>query len=150
MEGFTELDRPERLERIKAQETKINGLQATIEAAKFELQEMKRINAIGLNIQWQDSVKWCMELNTDVPAYFIKTPAFFSECIAIKHGVEITRDMKNKISTTLSVMFNKGLAGRIEKGTQTYYGSPTFFKKDKEGRLTELKSMYKEWSNKLY
>jgi hypothetical protein len=118
----------------------ISNLEKELSQHESELNYLKKKNAETIVIRWKESIKWCLEVDADNPYYFIKKPLFVSKCIAKKHGVEITTDIKNKISTTLSIMFNQGLIGRIQYNGASYYGLPKFFKKN----LTELKEEYKD------
>ncbi len=118
------------LSEINAKEQEVKELEANLAKTKFELQELKRINAANVTIGWKESIKWCLNVDAENPFYFVKTPAFVAKCIASKHGVEITRDIKNKISTTLSIMFNQGLIGKINHNGKSFYGIAELFKKD--------------------
>lgn len=118
------------LSEINAKEKQVKELETTLAKTKFELQELKRINAGNVTIGWKESIKWCLTVDINNGYFFVKTPAFVAKCIASKHGVEITRDIKNKISTTLSIMHNQGLIGRLQHNGKSFYGMPELFKKD--------------------
>lgn len=115
-------------------------IESDIAKCQTDLLLLKKKNAETIVIRWKESVKWCLETDATNPYYFIKTPLFVAMCIAKKHGVEITRDIKNKISTTLSIMFNQKEIGRTQHNGASYYGLPEFFKKD----LMELKDEYQD------
>ncbi len=133
------------LEDIRAKESLIERLDEELRTAQYDLQELKRINAANTTIQWKESIKNCLEIEAEQTSYFLKTPAFISECVAWTHGVELTRDIKNKIATTLSVMFNQKLIGRIQHNSKTYYGLSKYFKTD----LITLKREYTDWVEDL-
>lgn len=118
------------LSEIKSKEEQVKELEAILAKTKFELQELKRINAGNVTIGWKESIKWCLSVDIDNSYFFVKTPAFVAKCIASKHGVEVTRDIKNKISTTLSIMHNQSLIGRVQHNGKSFYGMPELFKKD--------------------
>jgi hypothetical protein len=127
------------LTEINKKEESIKALEDQLSRQRFELQELKRKNAANTTIRWKESIRWCLEVDSDNAFFFIKNPAFVAKCIASKHGVEITRDIKNKISTTLSTMFNAGEIGRVQYKGNTYYGLTKFF----EGETLEsLKTKY--------
>lgn len=133
------------LKEIRDKEMLLQELDEKYRAAQFELQELKRINAANITIQWKESIKNCLESEPEEPGYFLRTPAFISNCVAWTYGVEITRDIKNKIATTLSLMFNQGLIGRVNHNGKTYYGLSKYFKND----LTTLKKEYSTWVESL-
>lgn len=139
------LTTPDYLKDIKEKEELIAKSESELAKQKFELQELKRLNASTITIQWKESVKWCLSVDQGNLKYFIKTPAFVAKCIAQKHGVDVTRDIKNKIATTLSAMFNAKLIGRISYEGKTYYGLPEIFEKD----LTTLKAVYSNYLSQL-
>lgn len=130
---------------IRKKERTIEFMEKEVAKMKFELQQLKQLNANTVSIQWKGSSQWCLEVDAHNPSYFLKTPAFVAKCIAWKHAVEVTRDIKNKIATTLSTMFNQGLIGRIQHNGKTYYGIPKFFK----GDMTTLKREYQNWLEDL-
>lgn len=140
-----EAEEPSLLTKILAKEQEIIELTNKLADAKYELVKMKQENAENIVIRWKESINWCITVDSDNPYYFIKTPAFISKCIAAKHGVEITRDIKNKIATNLSQMFNQGLIGRIQHGGASYYGLTKFFKND----LVTLKKEYETFLDRL-
>lgn len=127
------------LTKIKDREKVIIDYRNKIAQYEFEVQQLKRFNAENTIIRWKDSIKWCLEVDKENPFYFIKNTAYVAKCIANKHGVEITRDIKNKISTTLSVMYNQKEIGRIQYNGNTFYGLPEFFEAE---NLDVLKKEY--------
>lgn len=133
------------LTKIKEKEKAIKTLEQELAQHRFQLQEMRRVNAESVTIKWKESIKWRLSVDAGSPYFFIKTPAFVSKCIAQKHGIEITRDIKNKIATTLSIMHNQKLIGRIHYNGSSFYGLPDFFNED----LITLKEEYKERLNTL-
>lgn len=133
------------LEDIRKKEALIEELEDKLHTATFELQELQRVNAANITIQWKESIKKCLEIEVDEKPFFLKTPAFISGCVAWSYGVPLTRDIKNKVATTLSVMFNQKLIGRIQYSSKTYYGNAHYFKND----LETLKKDYVEWINEL-
>lgn len=132
---------PDAIKAIHAKEEEISALQKMLAQKTFELQEMKRRNAATITIQWKESIFSCLEVDENTPEffnYFLKTPAFISDCVAWNCGVDTTRDLKNKIASTLSFMFSKGQVGRIQQNGKTYYGLPKYFNKD----LVSIKPIY--------
>ena len=93
-----------------------------------------------VTIKWRDSVKWCLEIDSKNFRYFLKSAAGVYKCIAFKHKVDITPDIRNKIATTLSLMFKEGTIGRILHNNTHYYGLKEFFNDD----LTDLKDEFKK------
>lgn len=139
-------DPAQAITKIREQETSVRDLEARLSAAKFTLQELIRINTENTNIPLKESAVWCLTVDSENPSYFLKTPVFVSKCIAYKHGVELTRDIKNKIASTLSLMYSQGEVGRIAINGKNYYGLAKFFK---AGNMTELKNEFKPWTEDL-
>jgi hypothetical protein len=133
------------LEEIRTKEDLIYDLNEKLSAAKYELEELQKINAANITIQWKESIKKCLLSDNDEKYCFLQTPAYVSNCVAWTHGVNLTRDIKNKVSTTLSIMFNQSLLGKIQHNGKTYYGNPKYFKSD----LITLKEKYVEWIREL-
>jgi hypothetical protein len=123
----------------------INTLQQQLENDKVELQHLQKQVAQNTTFQWKHSITWCLDVDSKNPSYFLKTPAFVSKCVTYKYGVQNTRDIKNKIATTLSLMFNQKQLGRIQHKGKTYYGKPHFFKND----MVTLKPEYRNWIEDL-
>ena len=145
MANPTTFNSTEILKEIRAKEDLLVELQVQYNNTEFRLKELRRINAANITIQWKESIKNCLDYSLDNPNYFLRTPAFISDCVAWTYGVELTRDIKNKIATTLSIMFNQGLIGRIKHNGKTFYGNSKFFESDME----TLKKKYIEWVDKL-
>ncbi len=123
---------------INEKTSELNRLQGELFVAKKELPTP--------NIKWRDSVKWCLEIDSENPRYFLKSTVGVYNCIAFKHGIDITADIRNKIATTLSQLFmEKILIGRYMHGNTLYYGMAKFFKEN----LTDLKDEYIEQLDKL-
>lgn len=133
------------LEEIRAKEKELQDLDNAYNKAVFELQELKRINAANITIPWKESIKTCLIDEKVQSTYFLKTPAFIANCVAWTYGVEVTRDIKNKVATTLSIMFNNGEIGRIQHKGKTYYGEAAFFKTD----MVTLKREFADWVEDL-
>ena len=133
------------LEEIRLKEQEYNELNTNLNRVAFELQELKRLNAANITIRWKEAVKQCIFQESVQPMYFLKTPAFISNCVAWTYGVDVTRDIKNKVATTLSIMFTNKELGRIQHNGKTYYGETKFFKPD----LVTLKREFKEWVEDL-
>lgn len=136
------------LKEIREKEALAKELTEKLSSVNFDLQELRKLNAANITIQWKESINVCVELDADNPGYFLKTPAFISNCVAWNHGVEVTRDIKNKVATNLSQMFNQKLIGRIDHNGKTYYGDKKFFKPNKE-KLTVLNKEYVSWIEDL-
>lgn len=136
---------PSLLDQIMEKEKLISELENQLSKEKYELIRMKEQNAQDVVIRWKESINWCITVDSENPYYFIKTPTYISKCIASKHGVEVTRDIKNKIATNLSQMFKQKLIGRIQHGGASYYGLTKFFKND---RIT-LKKEYEPLLEKV-
>lgn len=137
------------LKEIREKEALVKELTEKLSSANFDLQELRKLNAANITIQWKESINICVELDADSPGYFLKTPAFISNCVAWNYGVEVTRDIKNKVATNLSQMYNQKLIGRIDHNGKTYYGDKKFFEPDKKGALIILKDKYKGWVKDL-
>lgn len=114
-------------------EKAIKNMEQDLHLKKAELSFLKKQVSKNAGIKWRESIIWC--LDTKQKELFIKTPLFISKCISQKHNVQVNRDIKNKIATTLSLMFGLKLIGRISHEGVTYYGLPKYFKDD----MTTLK-----------
>ena len=145
MDNAITFNRSESLKKTFEKQLLVEQLKEQLSQAEYDLQELKKANAANISIQWKESIRWCLESSSNDSSYFIKTPSFISDCVVWKHGVEVTKDIKNKIATTLSLMFNQGEIGRIQKNGKTYYGLAKFFKKD----MISLKAEYVDWFNDL-
>lgn len=145
MANPTVFNAKESIKEVHEKEKEINDLEKRLSALIYDVQEMRKNNAANISIPWKDSIKDCLYTEKgapDYPNYFLKTPAFISNCVAWTYGVELTRDIKNKIASTLSFMFKEGAVGRIQHNGKTYYGLPQFFKDD-------LVTIKKEFQNKI-
>jgi len=117
----------------KQKEIKISEL----EEIDYQLNKIKSKRKV--DIRWRDSVKWCLEVDSRNPSYFLKNAAGVYNCIAFKHKIDITPDMKNKIATTLSSLFKEKTIGRIMHDGSFHYGISQFFNDE----LNEIKEEYK-------
>lgn len=116
----------------------ISQKEQEIAELKYKLDFNKSFIPVG-DIKWRDSIRWCLEIDADNSSYFLKNSVAVYKCIAFKHGIDISSDIKNKIATTLSMLFKeRDEVGRISYNNTFYYGVSKFFK---EG-LTELKNEY--------
>jgi hypothetical protein len=126
-------------EGISTKETELAKLKAELLIAKVSLPVIP--------IKWRESVRWCIEIDSKNPSYFLKSSQSVYNCVAFKHNIEaITPDIKNKIATTLSMLFNEGKEiGRLTLNGIHYYGMKEFFKDN----LIELKDEYKKNLDRL-
>lgn len=115
----------------------INDSQLSISKLETELAIVKSKRP-PIVIKWRRSIEWCLEVDSQNKKYFLKNSPGVCNCIAFKHKVDLTPDIKNKIATTLSMMFRDQLIGRLLIDGTYYYGLPTFFEKD-------LKTLKKEY-----
>src|ERR1035438_3294019 len=116
MSNPTTFNKTEILKEIREKEDQLQRLLAEYNNTEYKLKELRRINAANTTIQWKESIKNCLDysLENENKNYFLRTPAFVATCVAYKYGVELTRDIKNKISTTLSIMFHQSAIGRMQ------------------------------------
>lgn len=148
MANPTTFNYTESLRVLREKENEIYTLENRLSALLFEAQELRRKNADNITIQWKEAIKNCLAIDNNAPQfpqYFLKTPAFISDCVAWTNGVEISRDIKNKIASTLSFMFKEGSVGRIQHNGKTYYGLAQYFNKD----LTTIKKEYQRHISQL-
>ena len=115
---------------ISEKESRIIDLQAQLFVIKSKRPVVK--------IKWRDSIKWCLEIDAANKIYFLKSGAGVYKCIAFKHKVDITSEIKNKINISLSSLFKEGTIGRIQYNGVFYYGLTKFFNDD----LITLKQQY--------
>lgn len=134
---------------IAEKENSIAALKDKLHMEKAALDLLRKKESDGANIKWRESIIWCLKVDLNKPRFYVKTPVYISACISKKHQIEINKDVKNKIATTLSTMFNRRLIGKMEKDGKSYYGILEIFEKDSEGNYTILKSKYSAWAENL-
>jgi len=98
-----------------------------------------------VSIRWRESVIWCLTIDSLNYRYFVKNVAGVYKCIAFKHKVDITAEIKTKINATLSSLFKDNIIGRTEYKGAYFYGLKKFFK---DG-LEELKDEHKSGLDRL-
>jgi hypothetical protein len=118
---------------IDTKKSELNHLTAKLNLLQSERPPVK--------IPWRSSVDWCLTVDADNYRYFLKSSAGVYKCVAFKHKVPISADIKNKVAITLSSLFKEGSIGRISINGIHYYGLLKFFKED---NLTELKDEFKD------
>ncbi|MGN6604449.1 MAG: hypothetical protein ACTHK8_18465 [Ginsengibacter sp.] len=93
--------------------------------------EITELNMKIANIKWRDEIRRCITPEND--EFSLATSSEISSCIAYNHNIEIlTREIKSKISSTLSLMFREGEIGRVggENGKDYLYGVKEYFNSD--------------------
>lgn len=126
-------------------EEKIDAEEKKVVLLKAELSYLKNKRAESITIKWRESIMWCLSVDVKNPFYFIKSSVGVHKCIAYKHSIEITADIKNKIATTLSMMFKEQKhIGRIEHNGTFYYGLKELFEDDYVTLKKEYRKKMKE------
>ena len=127
---------------IAEKETELLKLKGQLAVAKMSMP--------STNIKWRDSIRWCLDVDAQNKHYFVKNTASVYRCIAFKHGIDVTSDIRNKIATTLSSLYmEKEFVGRITHYNTLYYGVSTLFNKDENGFYSLLKPEYEDWKGYL-
>ncbi len=124
--------------RISSIEHEVFNLQLSLGLLESEREELVKQRG-KIQIKWRDSIKWCLEIDSRNPRFFLKTAAGVYKCIAFKNKVELTPDIKNKISITLSALYKEKVIGRYLYNGMHIYGLKDFF----NDTLTDLKEEYK-------
>lgn len=124
-----------RLDLIEMYEQKIRVHEIELESFNRILEYLQKPD-ISKNLKWREEIRHCLKNRKE-----LLSSAEISNCVCIRHDTEPNRNIKLKVGTTLSMMFNEGEIGRyIPDGLKDYrYGLGEFFNKDNEGKLTELK-----------
>jgi hypothetical protein len=108
--------------------------------AEFKLKYIKEVQVKNTIIKWRDEIRACLGIDDDTEDE-LYTATDIARCVAIRHGLDVTSDMKNKISTTLSIMHRSGDIGRIQQESgKSYYGVVRLF----DETLKNLKPEYQE------
>lgn len=126
-------------------ELKVSKLETDLRVYEHLL-DLARKKRPKISIKWRDSIKWCLTVDSRNPRFFLKSTPGVYKCIAFKHKVEITSDIKNKIAVTLSALYKEKIIGRYEYHETYIYGLKEFFNDD----LTDLKEEYKIGLDRLY
>lgn len=86
-EADAELLKDEFASRIDSIDKQIAGLEVELDTLKFE-RDMVVKQRPPVVIKWRDSIKWCLQVDSQNPRYFLKSTPGVYKCIAYKHKVE--------------------------------------------------------------
>jgi hypothetical protein len=139
-----ELSKDKYANRISSLDFQINALEGQLQFLKIERDQLIKERPPVI-IKWRESIRWCLEIDSENYRYFLKSTSGVYQCIAFKHKVDITGDIKNKISVTLAALFKEKTIGRISYEGIYLYGLTKFFTDD----LSDLKDEYKAGLNRL-
>jgi len=95
--------------------------------------EINEFNMKLTNIKWRSEIRSCITPENPKEQFYIATSTQIASCIAYRNDLEIiNRDIKSKISSTLSSMFKEGEIGRFggDFGKDYLYGIKEFFNSD--------------------
>jgi Rps23 Pro-64 3,4-dihydroxylase Tpa1-like proline 4-hydroxylase len=109
--------------------------------------EITDLNMKLSGIRWRTAIRECLAVK-ESHQFYLTNSNYIARCIAWHHSLEIiNREIKSKISSTLSLMFREGEIGRFggENGKNYLYGLKKFFESD----MTTLKKMYKSRISEL-
>jgi len=98
-------------------------------------------------VRWRASIRQCLAVKQPHKFYLFDSN-HIARCIGWRHGLEIiNREIKSKVSSTLSLMFREGEIGRFggENGKYYLYGIEKFFEPD----MITLKKEYKKRISEL-
>lgn len=96
------------LSRITNIERKISDHKLEIVFLEDELRQVKEERP-NVSIKWRESIRWCLEVDSENWRYFLKNTSAVYKCIVYKHKVDLTADIKNKIAVTLSALYKEKL-----------------------------------------
>lgn len=130
---------------IKETQRKISEAEEKLLFLKTKHEMLKRRNYESTVIKWKKSVYGCLEVDKGKARWFLKSISSTSKCIAKRYSIDINRDARNKIATTMSLMYKAGEIGRMTWEGITYYGLPEFFEAD----LNTLKKEYEKYRDDL-
>lgn len=138
----------------KIQETKIilAGFKSKASFLKKKIKNNSQVEITDLNmklsdIKWRTAIRQCLAVK-EPDQFFLSNSSHIARCISGHHNLEImNREIKSKISSTLSLMFREGEIGRFggENGKNYLYGIEKFFEND----MTTLKKKYKRRISEL-
>ena|ERR1700761_2070261 len=126
-------------EHIDMLKRRIREHEVSLRELNYELQAVIKARPAVI-IKWRESVKWCLDIDSENHRYFLKSTPGVYTCIAYKYKVDPDRNIKNKIAITLASLYKEGIIGRIEYNGVYLYGLTKFFNDD----LTDLKEEYKD------
>jgi len=96
-------------------------------------------------IKWRKEIRDCLENRSSI----LSTSAEIADCVAERNGLVADRNIKVKISTTLSLMFKEGEIGRLpfDGETDFKYGDKKYFLEESERKFTILRIEYSDLVN---
>ncbi|MFW0717498.1 hypothetical protein [Pedobacter sp. N23S346] len=97
---------------------------AEIEAESFRkiLAYLNEKPTLSINLKWREEIRYCLNKRKS-----ILSSNEISECVCIRHNIEPDRNIRLKISTTLSKMFDEGEIGRSGNNRDYKYGLKKLF-----------------------
>lgn len=105
---------------------------ATFLRRKIKDNNLGDINAYSLsltNIIWRNEIRNWFKVSNAKHQFYLATTNEIVSCLAYRKGLKINRDIKVKISTSLSSMFQEGKIGRVtgQSGRNHLYGYKRVF-----------------------
>ena len=145
MDIFNEIQRPSPLlDTEHVRNALIEQAEYELTLAKLEVEKWEKyINSLKqlktgetVNLKWRSEIRKCLN-ESPLP---LATLNNLADCIATNNHIKVDRNLKLKISSTLSLMFNEGEIGRyIRANEREYsYGNKEYFIADQDGKLTIL------------
>lgn len=133
------------LQEISNIEEAIHERQMEIIDLEAELDKLQKKRPT-VNLEYRESVRWCLNADADNPSYFLKNKESLVRCIEYRHRIDVTPQQNNTIGSVLSSMYKAGLIGRTERSNSEgfFYGIIKFFEKDSDGQYSILKKKYEK------
>lgn len=86
----------------------------------------------------------CVKIDANNNHYFLKNAVGVYNCVAFIAKIELTTEIRQKITITLSSLFKEKKIGRTLYKEVFYYGVTDFFEQDEKGLYTILKQERKK------
>lgn len=135
--------------KVREAETLLNEYKTKVSFLKRKITNNNVVEITDFNmkltsIKWREEIRNCIT-TTQPLQFYLANSNQIARCIAYNQGLEIiNRDVRSKISSTLSLMFREGEIGRTggENGKDFLYGIEKFFEQD-------MITLKKEYRNRL-
>lgn len=115
-------------EQILEVERELQSATLTVDLLKAKLKVLKHQQSMQLGIKWVDEIKKVL-LRGDSSFRVVSIGVILFN-IQVSYGIKPDRNIKNKIATTLSRLYNEGKICKSEYGGYTVYGYPEAFEAD--------------------
>lgn len=124
--------------KIKALETQAAEMELAASRLRSDAQYLKEVQTKNAVIKIREEVRRCLSFENE--NIYLKSSTAVSDCIAATNGIIVTRELRSKITSTLSLMYREGEIDKLDNGgVQAYYGLKKYFNKGKIKKEFEKK-----------